>query len=71
MEGRELARTLQKWVDSLEAPEGQLFVRRYWHGVSVKELAREAGITQNAMTQRLLRLRQSLRKRLEQEGVAL
>ncbi|MBO4419733.1 MAG: sigma-70 family RNA polymerase sigma factor [Oscillospiraceae bacterium] len=71
LEGRELARTLQNWVDSLEAPEGQLFVRRYWHGVSVKELAREAGITQNAMTQRLLRLRQSLRKRLEQEGVAI
>ena len=70
-ENKELARLLRDWVDSLEAEESQLFVRRYWHGVPVKELAREAGITQNAMTQRLMRLRRSLRERLEHEGVEL
>jgi RNA polymerase sigma-70 factor (ECF subfamily) len=71
LENKELARILRDWVDSLGAEEGQLFVRRYWHGVPVKELAREAGITQNGMTQRLLRLRGNLRARLEQEGVEL
>lgn len=67
----ELARTLRDWADGLEPSERQLFVRRYWHGVPVKQLAREAAVTQNAMTQRLSRLRRSLRARLEQEGVAL
>lgn len=71
LERMELSRVLQDWVDGLEARERQLFVRRYWHGVAVKTLAREAGITQNAMTQRLLRLRRSLQARLEQEGVEL
>jgi len=69
--GKELAFCLQNWVDSLEREERQLFVRRYWHGLSVKQLAQEAGISQNAMTLRLSRLRRSLRARLEQEGVTL
>lgn len=71
LEGKELARLLQDWVDGLEPEERRLFVRRYWHGVPVKQLAEETGITQNAMTQRLMRLRRSLRVRLEQEGVDL
>ena len=69
LERRELSELISGWLDSLPAPERQLFVRRYWHGVSVKCLAREAQITQNTMTQRLLRLRRSLKSRLEQEGV--
>lgn len=71
LDRRELARVLRDWTDSLEPEERQLFVRRYWHGVPVNCLAREAGVTQNAMAQRLLRLRRSLKARLEQEGVEL
>lgn len=70
-ERSELSRLLSDWLDALPSEERQLFVRRYWYGVAVKQLAREAGITQNAMTQRLLRTRRSLRARLEQEGVEL
>ena len=66
-----MSRLLSAWLNELEAEQRQLFVRRYWHGVSVKRLAQEAGVRQNAMTLRLLRLRQSLRTRLEQEGVEL
>jgi len=46
-------------------------VRRYWHGDAVKTLAKECGVTQNQMAQRMLRLRKSLREALEAEGVAL
>lgn len=67
----ELVRVLRDWSDSLEPEERRLFVRRYWHGVPVKQLAREAGVTQNTMAQRLARQRRSLKSRLEQEGVDL
>lgn len=67
----ELARVLRDWTDGLETEDRKLFVRRYWHGVPVKKLAREAGIGQNAMAQRLSRLRKSLKTRLEQEGAEL
>ena len=71
LDRRELVRVLQDWTDGLEAEERRLFVRRYWHGVPVKRLAREAGVSQNAMAQRLARLRRSLKTRLEQEGAEL
>ena len=71
LDRRELVRVLQGWTDSLGPEERRLFVRRYWHGVPVKQLAREAGIAQNAMAQRLARLRRSLKTRLEQEGADL
>ena len=71
LERRELSRLISAWLDGLEAEQRRLFVRRYWHGVPVKRLAREAGIGRNAMAQRLARLRQSLKTRLEQEGETL
>lgn len=71
LEAKALAELLAAWVQSLEPEERQLFVRRYWHAVPVKQLAREAGVAQNTVAQRLLRLRRRLRARLEQEGVEL
>ena len=71
LERRELSRLISSWLGGLEPEQRQLFVRRYWHGVPVRRLAREAGIGQNAMAQRLARLRQSLKARLEQEGAEL
>ena len=43
----------------------------YGEAEAVKELAREAGARPNAVTKRLLRLRENLRRTLEKEGVAL
>ncbi len=71
LDRRELVRVLRDWTDGLEPEARRLFVRRYWHGTAVKQLAREAGLTQNAMAQRLARLRGSLKTRLEQEGAEL
>lgn len=71
VERAELSAVLRAWVDSLDTPQRQLFVRRYWHGVPVKQLAREAGVSQNTMAQRLLALRRKLKTRLEQEGFGL
>ena len=71
LERAELAAILRTWVDSLDFDERAAFVRRYWHGVSVKQLAAEAGVTQNAMAQRLLKLRRNLKQKLEQEEIDL
>ena len=37
----------------------------------MKDLALELGVRPNALTKRLLRLRESLRRSLEREGVAV
>lgn len=68
LEQQELSRVISQWLDNLPREDRILFVRRYWMGESVKDLAAFAGETPNRMARRMQRLRQSLRRRLEQEG---
>lgn len=69
VEAGELARLIAGWLERLEREERALFIRRYWNGDSVKSLAGELGLRPNAVTKRLLRLREGLRRELEREGI--
>lgn len=71
MEAKELSGYISEWLDSLSAEDCALFVRRYWFGDGVQDLAEKCGITAAQMAQRMLRLRKGLRTALEQKGVAL
>ena len=71
LERRQLARSISTWLDSLSDGDRRLFIRRYWYGDPVKGLAAERGERANSLTQRLLRLRKSLKTFLESEGVEL
>ena len=68
---QQLASSISAWLDSLTDEERRLFIRRYWYGDPVKEVAAEQGVTVNTLSQRLLRLRRALRAFLESEGVEL
>ena len=70
-EAREVAQSVERWLQTLEEEERKLFLRRYWCGEAVKDLAAAAGCSPNVLSQRLRRLRQSLRLALEKEGVVL
>lgn len=70
-ESREIVRCIDRWLTGLPEDDRTAFLRRYWFGLSVKELARQEACTPQQMTQRLYRLRQSLRKALEEEGIGL
>lgn len=71
VEAGELSGLIAAWLETWGEEDRALFLRRYWNGESVKELARAVGVSPNAMTKRLLRLRESLRVYLEREGVAV
>lgn len=71
VEAGELSGILSRWLEILPAEDRALFLRRYWNGDSVKDLARELSVRPNALTKRLLRLREGLRRYLEEEGVAV
>ena len=58
-------------AEVLDREDRALFIRRYWNGDPVKDLAGELGVRPNALTKRLLRLREGLRVHLEREGVAV
>ena len=71
LERRQLAQAISTWLDTLGPEDRRLFIRRYWYGGGVKELAEEAGERANTLSQRLSRLRKNLRIFLESEGVEL
>ena len=63
-----LTELINSWLKSLDPKDRALFIRRYWHGDSVRDLAAECGIAPEKLTQRMLRLRRKLRAFLEKEG---
>ncbi len=71
LEGRELTEFLDLWLGSLKPEDRRLFLRRYWRGESVRDIAKSAGGTPNSVTKRLTRLRAHLRDALEKEGLTV
>ena len=71
LETRELGRAVTAWLRSQDPDSRALFLRRYWYGQELKTLAREWGVSANALAQRMHRLRNSLRAALEKEGFVI
>lgn len=71
IETKELAEVINCWLDTLPPDDRILFLRRYWFGDAVNELAKECATSPNKLAGRLYRLRQSLKKALEMEGISL
>lgn len=66
-----LSDALNQWLLFLEERDRKLFMRRYWHGYSVKKLSFQYGKTPTQLGSHLYRLRQQLRCYLEKEGIYL
>ena len=64
----ELRAALNSFVASLEEQDQKLFVGRYWHGYTPRELAKAYGMKENALNQRLFRIRERLRRYLTERG---
>ncbi len=71
IDGRELSRIISGWLDRLDRTDRALFVRRYWYGDQLKNLAEECGIPVDKLARKMQRLRLSLKKELEKEGVEI
>lgn len=68
---QELTEALNHFLAGLTKERRILFVRRYWYGDSVEDLARRFGCQPNTVSARLLRLREKLQKELAKEGFLL
>lgn len=71
IEEAELTGLLNRWLSTLSRRDRILFIRRYWNGEGVKELAGEYGEAPAKTAKRLYRLRQNLKGLLEKEGYSL
>ena len=71
LEAKALGEVIDGWLRSLRAADRALFVRRYFDGARLKDLAAESGEGAGALAKRMHRLRLALRAALEQEGITL
>ncbi len=64
---RELGRAIDRYLAALSPENRRIFLRRYWYGDSLQQIAASYALTQNAVSLRLRRSREGLRAFLEKE----
>ena len=64
----ELSAHISDFLEGEERLDRLLFMGRYFHGISVTELAGRSGMTPNSVSARLYRCRERLRTYLSQRG---
>ncbi len=70
-DARETAAVISRFLEGLPPLQRQLFLRRYWYGDGIDALARRFAMREGTVKSGLFRLREKLRRVLEEEGVAL
>lgn len=65
----DLGRSLSDFLRNLSKEKRVLFVRRYWYGITISELARESGLSESNIKTSLFRIRVELKNFLLKEGV--
>jgi RNA polymerase sigma-70 factor (ECF subfamily) len=65
---RILGQVIDRFLDTVPQVDRVIFLRRYWYGDRVKDIARRVSMTENAVSVHLNRLRSSLRDILVKEG---
>lgn len=71
LEGKEIGRIMNAFLEELPRETRLIFLRRYWHLDTVAEIAARYGITESKVKMQLSRTRTKLRARLEQEGITV
>ena len=66
---KELAESINRFLDTLSYEDKFIFMRRYWYSDSLSEIADMAGMTYNSVAVRLHRVKGKLKKQLLKEGV--
>lgn len=68
IDAKELGHAMDKFLASKSKETRYIFIRRYWYGDSVAEIAKELKMQENAVYVRLNRIRNSMKDYLMKEG---
>ena len=69
IEARELARIIEKFLDTLTLENRVIFMRRYWFADSYKDIAEFVGLTEKNISVRLTRIREKMKQYLIEREV--
>lgn len=70
VEVRELGEAINRFLGTIKPDHRTLFLRRYWFGDDLKDIAKDLNLKPNAASVRLGRIRMQLREFLIKEGYA-
>ena len=70
-EGRELGEALNRFLATLDREKRVMFLRRYWYGDPIRDIAARCGAGESKVKTTLFRLRRELREFLEKEGISV
>lgn len=68
LDARALGRAIDAFLDTVSPESRVIFLRRYWFGDSVKDIAHAFGMKESAVSVRLSRTRDKLKTYLTKEG---
>ena len=68
LDARALGQDIDRFLDAVSRENRVIFLRRYWFGDAVKDIAQSMGMAENAVYVRLNRLRVKLKDYLIKEG---
>lgn len=71
LDGKELIRTINTFLDTLPRKKCRIFLCRYWYAIPVSEIARRFGMTEGNVSVTLNRIRNQLRTYLTERGYSL
>ena len=71
IETKVIAKTISDFLRQQSDSNRYLFIRRYWYGDSIAQLAEKTKMTESYIKTNLFRLRQKLKQHLEEEEVLL
>ena len=66
-----LSKKINEFLDNLDTENRVIFVRRYWYADSIADIADRMSMNRHAVTVRLFRIREKLKKFLKKEGYDL
>ena len=69
LEGEEIGRLLNQFLESLSQESRLIFLRRYWYTDSIQEIAARYHITESKVKTQLHRTRKKLQQYLAKEGI--
>ena len=70
-DGKEIGEAISRFLRSVDGETRVLFIRRYFYGEAVSELAKRFELSENVISVRLYRAKEKLRRHLEKEGIYL
>lgn len=70
-EGKEIGEALNGFLSTLDREKRVMFLRRYWYGDPIRDVAARCGVGESKVKTTLFRLRKELKDHLEKEGIFL